>query len=299
MTTQPKYKPLVNALPASDTLLAVEPTEAKRLFAMAAPDLSEFSEIKAGPVAEVARLGVPVSQVGTTAVIPVMGMLNKRFGFGSFASSYLAISTAVQAAVADSEVKTILLRIDSPGGFVPGVADAADVIHAASEQKTVIAQVDGLMASGAIWLGSQATTVIAGRQDRVGSIGVFSAFYDFSEMLEKEGVKVEVFTTGAHKAAGLPGTALSDEQRKEMQARVDEMGDAFVADLARGRGMSEKDVRSVADGRIFNSDVAAKNGLIDSIGTFSQTMHALQEADNRKGRTRRARIEVAMSQNAK
>lgn len=256
-------------------------------------------EISAGPAAEAEREGAPLEiDKSGIAVIPVVGMTNKRYRstLGGLAS-YIGTSWAVQAAAADPKVKAIVLKIDSPGGYVDGVAEAADDIAAAAKVKRVVAQIDGLGASAGYWLASQASEVYAGRLDQVGSIGVLAVLYDMSGLAEKEGIKPVVFATGKYKWTGVPGTEITEAQREYMQGLVDQTGDAFVADIARGRRRSEADIRKVADGRVFGAADALRAGLIDGISSYPETISRMRGellgAQTRDSRMRSAILDLS------
>jgi signal peptide peptidase SppA len=238
--------------------------------------LAGTSAIYAGPVADAIKRGAQISiPARGVAAIPVMGMLNKRFGYGSFMSSYINIAFAVTAAARDPKISTILLKIDSPGGYVHGLADASDAINRARASKPIIAQIDDMGASAAYDLASQASTVYANRPAMVGSIGTLGVIYDFSKYLEKIGIKAEVFATGKYKWTGVEGTSLTEDQRKYIQSEVDRMGDDFVANVARGRRRSVQDIQKLATGRTWFADEAKKLGLIDDVRNYESTVSEL------------------------
>lgn len=148
------------------------------------------------------------------------------------------IESAVREAAADPGVESIALNIDSPGGTVRGTPEAADAIYEASKVKPVTAHTAGTMASAAYWLGSQAQSVTMTRSASVGSIGVMVPHIDQSKRAEMLGVKVELFTTGKFKAAGFPGTSLTEAQRELIQERIDQVfGDFKAAVTRQGRAI--------------------------------------------------------------
>jgi signal peptide peptidase SppA len=250
-------------------------------------------EVSAGPAAEAQKARLPIQMSGSTAVVSLTGLTNKRFHMEGFLASYMAVTAAVRAAAVDKGVANILLRVDSPGGYVSGIADVADAIYEARQSKPVVAQVDGLAASAGYWLASQAQQVYAGRLDEVGSIGVLAVIYDVSGAMKAAGIKAEVFATGKFKWAGVPGTSLSTEQRTYIQETVDRTGDAFVADVARGRDMSVADVTKLADGRVFPASEAVRNRLVDGVQSFEATLARMARARDRASRLRQARLETS------
>ena len=143
------------------------------------------------------------------------------------------IESAVREAAADPAVDSIVLNIDSPGGTVRGTPEAADAIFDAAQTKPVTAHTSGTMASAAYWLGSQAQAVTMTRSASVGSIGVMVPHIDQSKRAEMLGVKVELFTTGKFKAAGFPGTSLTESQRELIQERIDQVFGEFKSAVTR------------------------------------------------------------------
>jgi signal peptide peptidase SppA len=261
-------------------------------------EASDTNAIYAGPVGDAIKRGAQISLPARgVAAVPIMGMLNKRFSYGSFMSSYINIAFAVTAAARDQKISTILLKIDSPGGYVHGMADASDAIARARAVKPVVAQIDDMGASAAYDLASQASMVYANRSAMVGSIGTLGVIYDVSKMLANIGVKAEVFSTGRYKWTGVEGTSLTDEQREYVQSEVDRMGDDFVADVARGRRRSVEDVAKLATGRTWFADEAKKLGLIDEVRSYESTVTELGSnvtaAAARAERNRRLQLEAA------
>ena len=148
------------------------------------------------------RGAAPAMRPGATAVIPIVGPLSRRpslfsrlLGLGD-SGTYQGISRALADALADRQVKGILLQIDSPGGTVGGLPELADEIARAGKIKPVTAIADGLAASAAYWLGSQATRFVATPSGELGSIGVFLLHVDASRGIDAEGLTPIYITSG-------------------------------------------------------------------------------------------------------
>ena len=97
-------------------------------------------------------------------------------------------------------------------------------------------------------------------------------FYDISGLLDKYGIKTETITSGDNKAMGSSVEPMTKEQKEIFQSLVDEAYDQFVGIVADGRNMSVKDVKKLADGRIYTAQQAKNNGLIDEIGTLEDAV---------------------------
>jgi capsid assembly protease len=234
------------------------------------------------------RDGLPISVDGGVAVVSLMGTMLRRAGpvakFFGFTGTE-SVRAAIDAANADPDVERILLRVDSPGGSVSGLDQLGESV--AMSSKPVTAVVDGMAASAAYYVASQAKRVVAGRNDMVGSIGTRLMLYDYSKMFAKEGIEAVPIDTGEFKSAGAFGTKITEAQRADFQRLVDFYYADFLSTVARGRGMREEDVRKVADGRLFPPSEAMTSRLIDGVSTLERTlteMRAAKSTDSRRAR---------------
>jgi signal peptide peptidase SppA len=183
------------------------------------------------------------------------------------ATSLDEVRSTVESAAADPAVTSIVLNIDSPGGTVRGTPEAADAIYEASKVKPVRAHTSGTMASAAYWLGSQATSISMTRSASVGSIGVMVPHIDQSKRAEMLGVKVELFTTGKFKAAGFPGTSLTESQRELIQERIDQVFAEFKSAVTR---QGRKIPAEAMQGQTFYGPQAESLGLATVVRSASQ-----------------------------
>ena len=211
-------------------------------------------------------------QDGTTAIIPVYGVLDKYDSillrmFGG--TSLEDVSHAFKQAIANPAIKAIHFDIDSPGGSINGVSELSDLIFSNRGKKPITAAANGLMASAAYWIGSAADSItLSSATTIVGSIGVLSRHIDTSQREKAAGVLVTDITAGKYKAVTSQHKPLSDTGRETIQDQVDTIYSIFVEDVARNRGTSTDFVRAhMADGRIFIGQQALDHGLADSMQT--------------------------------
>ena len=180
-----------------------------------------------------------------------------------------AFMGAFRAAMADPEIGSIVMDIDSPGGQVDGVPEAAAEIRAARDSKPIIAVANATAASAALYIGAQASELVSTPSGWVGSIGVRSAHEDMSGFYEQKGIKVTQVTSGKYKGEGSPYEPLSDETRAYMQTITDGYYAMFLADMAEGRNVPIETVRSdFGEGRMLLAKDAKRVGLIDRIDTL-------------------------------
>jgi signal peptide peptidase SppA len=222
------------------------------------------------------------SRGGGVAVLPLKGILTSQpsvldelFGLDT-KPPVPAFREQLGAAVADPDVKAILLDIDSPGGSTDLLPETAADVRQARQHKPVVAIANTLAASAAYWIGSQADEFVITPSGQAGSIGVFAMHQDESGALEQLGVDVSLIHAGKFKVEGNPFAPLDDDARANMQDTVDKMYGLFVDDVAKGRGVSADTVRAgFGEGRVLLADDALKAGLADHVATYESVALAL------------------------
>ncbi len=164
----------------------------------------------------------------------------------------------------DPSIKAVVLRINSPGGGVV----PSDRIHRALQElhKPVVVVMEDLAASGGYYIAAGADYIIANPATLTGSIGVISTFPEASELLEKLGVRFTVIKSGEVKDFGSPYRPMTPEEKAYWQRIIDEAYERFVRIVAEGRGLSEEEVRKLADGRVYTGQQALALGLVDELG---------------------------------
>lgn len=216
---------------------------------------------------------------GSVAILPIHGVLFPRanlFTQISGGSSVQELQKSLREAVADDDVESIVLDVNSPGGMVDMIPEFAAEIREARSQKRVVAVSNTKAASAALWLATQAGEFVASPSAQQGSIGVFAAHEDWSRAEEMEGVKTTLVSAGRFKVSGHPYAPLSDEARVIIQERVNETYESFTADVAAGRRVSADAVREegsrFGEGRMLSARQALTAGMVDRIATLEQVV---------------------------
>jgi signal peptide peptidase SppA len=178
--------------------------------------------------------------------------------------------------MAMQQVRTVVIRVDSPGGSVFGVQELASKIFKARSKRQIIAVADPLACSAAYWIASAASKLICTPSGEVGSIGVYAVQEDISRAAEMAGVKHTIVKAGARKAEGLPIAPLGDDAKSHMQSKADDIHGEFLDAVAKHRGTTTDKVRKTyGEGRSMRSKEALRVGLIDRIATFDQVLAEL------------------------
>jgi len=211
------------------------------------------------------------------AVVPVAGTLVQRLGSirpVSGMTGYDGIRGQLAFALADPDVRSIMLDIDSPGGEVAGVFDLADAIYAARGQKPIWAVRAETAFSAAYAIASAADRVIVPRTGGVGSIGVIAMLVDMSKALTASGITVNLIQFGARKADGNQFEPLPKEARARFQADIDTIGRLFVKTVARNRRLSAAQVTATEAGT-FMGAAGVSAGLADAVMAPDEAFRAL------------------------
>jgi protease-4 len=190
----------------------------------------------------------------------------------------------LKKAEADSEVKAIVLYVDSPGGSV----FASDEIYQKiiTIEKPVITSMNSLAASGGYYVSAPTDEIWASPHTLTCSIGVILQFPNVEEFAESYGVSWVTVTSGKFKDLGNPFREFSAEDEALLQEIVDETFDAFVAIVAEGRDMGEAKVREIADGRICTGKQAQTAGLVDELGYLPEVIERAAELGGIEGEPR-------------
>ncbi|GHU68105.1 peptidase [Clostridia bacterium] len=186
----------------------------------------------------------------------------------------------IDTLIGDDNNKAIYLYLNTPGGTVYE-SDAFYLKLMEYKAKTgrpVFAYMGQMAASGGYYIASAADYIYANRNTWTGSIGVtIGTMFDVSGFLEEHGIKTETITSGRNKAMGGYYDPMTTEQKKIFQGLVDDAYGQFVGIVAEGRGMDEKKIRELADGRIYTASQALSNGLIDEILGQTEAEDAILE----------------------
>jgi protease-4 len=220
------------------------------------------------------------------AVIPVQGTVQKRGGYCSLGTKDLVAH--MNAANRDPEISAIVLDIDSPGGQVDGTEELAQAV--ALSGKPVVAYIDGLGASAAYWIASQASSIFINSASTAyaGSLGVLCMSVFQGAFLEKQGIKVEILrsTRATDKARMNPVEPLSDDVRAAVQADLDQIGETFIEAVTKGRAGKLSTKEDVFTGKVYKGSDAKKHGLVDAIGSLQDAVnHAAKLAQTGGGKS--------------
>lgn len=215
------------------------------------------------------------AKTGSAAIVPVQGILSPTRGslydeiFGMPKTNPATVADMVEAAVADPDVKVVVMIVDCPGGNCIGIPEAAARIMAARGKKPIIAVVSGVCASGGYWLAASADEIVAGQAAMIGSLGVFREFQGYVGLNEQMGIVEEYIASVPDKVEAMGNVPLSDEARAHILDQVMTLDKMFMRDISAGRGQNmDQDGR----GRTYVGPSAKARGLIDGLDTLAAVL---------------------------
>ena len=175
---------------------------------------------------------------------------------------------------ADSTIKGVIFRVNSPGGSVLASEKIKEEIDLMRKDKPVVASYGDYAASGGYLISNSCDKIFSDKVTLTGSIGVFGMAYDISKTA-KNLLRVGTATVNSNKHGDLNGLMFrpyDSEEAAYMQTSVDEIYNSFVSTVAQGRKMSFSAVDNIAQGRVWTGADALSIGLVDQIGTLQDAV---------------------------
>jgi len=186
-----------------------------------------------------------------------------------------AIVDEIRGYVKDRSIKAIVLRINSGGGGVAPSQEIFSEVKRAAAVKHVVVSMGSVAASGAYYIASPATRIIANPGTITGSIGVIMEIPNLKEFLDKLGIKTEVVKSGKHKDMASVFRGIGKEEREILQGLMNDVHEQFISDVAESRKLPVENIRKIADARVFSGKQAIDIGLVDELGDLQ---HAIKVA---------------------
>jgi protease-4 len=179
----------------------------------------------------------------------------------------------IRKARQDKRIKAIVLRINTGGGS----AFASELIRQELEQaklegKPVVVSMGAMAASGGYWLAAGADAIFASPTTLTGSIGIFGAVPTVEKTLARIGVHGDGVGTTDIAHFGNPATTMSREEETAFQMEVEQGYRQFIGIVAKGRKMSETEVETIAEGRVWDGETALKLRLVDKLGDLEDAV---------------------------
>ncbi|MCE0556135.1 signal peptide peptidase SppA [Motilimonas sp. E26] len=182
------------------------------------------------------------------------------------------LSHLLNEALMDSQVKAVVLRLDSPGGSAFASEQVRQqVLALKAANKPVVVSMSSTSASGGYWIASAANEIVASPVTLTGSIGIFGMFATVENALAKMGITND--GVGTHALSSVDITRpLPSYMKQIVQLSIENGYQQFINVVAQGRKMTPAQVDSLAQGRVWTGKDALEKGLVDHLGGFDVAM---------------------------
>lgn len=172
----------------------------------------------------------------------------------------------------NKSVKTVVFRINSPGGSALASDEIWREVQLTNKTKKVVVSMGDVAASGGYYIAAPASYIFAEPTTITGSIGVFGMIPYTGKMLEnKLGVTFDRVSTNSH-AVMTTNRKLTEEEMTIIQKGVDDIYLQFKTVVAKGRGLTMDRVQEIARGRVWTGVDAKEIGLVDELGGMKEAI---------------------------
>lgn len=239
---------------------------------LVAPAGAELSET----VIEPGDLANRIAVLNVEGAIQDTGEASSFFGTAGY--NHELFMAQLEQIKEDDTVKAVMLKVNSPGG---GVVESAEIYDKITEiqdetEKPFYVSMGATAASGGYYISAPADKIFVNRETTTGSIGVIMQLMNYDELAEKYGVDFVTIKSGPYKDMGSPTRDMTEEEKAILQDMLNDSYETFVDVIEEGRGMTEAEVKAVADGRIMNGRQAVEANLADDFGYEEDVLAALQ-----------------------
>ena len=200
---------------------------------------------------------------GRSQVVPLVGM--------RLVGSYTMADT-FRAAREDASIKSVVVRIESPGGS----SMAADVmwreLSLLAAKKPVIVSMGSVAASGGYYIAAAAREIYALPLTVTGSIGIFYGKADISGLLGRLGITTETYKTTPRADAESLFRGFSADERLALEQKIAQFYDVFLHRVSKGRHLTTEQVDAVGQGRVWTGQQALDHKLVDKMGGIREAL---------------------------
>lgn len=194
--------------------------------------------------------------------------------FGAESGAYSSdVSRALVEAADDDSVKAVVLRVSSPGGSATASEIILNAARRVKAKKPLVVSMGGVAGSGGYYVACAADTICADRSTITASIGVVGGKFATTPLWNKVGIHWKANARGKNASMLSSAEAFSTEQRKKLQAHMDEIYRVFKGHVVANRGKRlKKPIDEVAGGRVFTGAQALELGLVDKLAGLDEAI---------------------------
>ncbi|MEO0141205.1 MAG: signal peptide peptidase SppA [candidate division WOR-3 bacterium] len=188
------------------------------------------------------------------------------------------VAESMRSARKDKKVKAVVFRVNSGGGSALGSDLIWREVYLTAKEKPVIVSMGDVAGSGGYYISCAGTRILATPATITGSIGIITGKIVMKDLFGKVGITKPLVTTGhKHLLLWEETRKFTDEERKFVQAMLQEGYDEFTAKVSLGRGITQDSVNAIGRGRVWSGISAKQIGLVDQFGGLTDAIALARE----------------------
>ena len=213
------------------------------------------------------------------AVVYASGEINQQSsGYSEQEITEKPYVEALREVRADSSVKSVVLRVNSPGGSAQVSDNIWHEVELTKQVKPVVVSMGDYAASGGYYISCPASYIVANEYTLTGSIGVFGLALNIQKLMSnKLGINTEVVKTNKMSDFGNAYRSFTPAEREIMQSSVEKIYSTFVSRVSNGRNLLPESVDSIGQGRVWCGVDALRLHLIDAYGGLTDAISIAAE----------------------
>ncbi len=185
--------------------------------------------------------------------------------------------TKLLAKVAASNVKGVIVRIDSPGGEVFASDALWKAMNELRKKKPTVISMSDAAASGGYYMAMNKAPIVAYPGTLTGSIGVVFGKPNLHGLYDKLGIDKDAVSRGRFAGIESDYVPLDEASRAKLREGIDQNYHSFVQKVADSRNRSFAQIDAVAQGRVWLGDQAKENGLVDELGGIDRAIEMVKQ----------------------
>ncbi|MBR4620906.1 MAG: signal peptide peptidase SppA [Salinivirgaceae bacterium] len=242
-----------------------------------AENIDKLNLISIGKYAKAKPFALPSNN--KIAVVYASGEINQQSsGYGEQEITEKPYVEALREVRADSSIKAVVLRVNSPGGSAQVSDNIWHEVELTKQVKPVVVSMGDYAASGGYYISCPASYIVANEYTLTGSIGVFGLALNIQKLMSnKLGINTEVVKTNKMSDFGNAYRSFTPAEREIMQSSVEKIYSTFVSRVSNGRNLLPESVDSIGQGRVWCGVDALRLHLIDAYGGLTDAISIAAE----------------------
>ncbi len=212
------------------------------------------------------------------AVVYLQGeIVEGEMSLGSQYINFKKLDDILDDLEADEKIKSVVLRINSPGGSALESEIMFNRIKKFQQVKPIVVSMSNVAASGGYYISSPGNYIYADPFTITGSIGVATIIPNFKKLADKIGVTSDSIKKGKYVDVFNPFTEPDEFTLSALKSSSDGIYEEFLSRVSSSRALDLEQLRSIAGGRVWSSKAALENGLIDAVGSLQDAINKASE----------------------